>query len=244
MEAMERTFGVAADGVLEAQLEDIASVLAAEYWDDYRKQLLDIVANSFLEEYDELNIEVAFKNAVTNSVSYTMYCRFVESPDNYFEHEDFQKVFDFNTRQTVNALGTAVNAISTRMFQEIEKAIGEHEQIMNEMTYRQAGDYQIPNLQLENEGEKPLGKYGRMRRAFLEQNNPMLLNDMILTESLFPHLWEIEETAKARVEFLMEQYLKDSPAPDKETNQKAWVQHMNSLKAQAEEVVMTELINS
>lgn len=102
MEAMERTFGVAADGVLEAQLEDIASALAAEYWDDYKKQFLDIVANSFLEEYDELNIEVAFKNAVANSVSYTMYCRFVESPDNYFEHEDFQKVFDFNTRQTVN----------------------------------------------------------------------------------------------------------------------------------------------
>ena len=115
---------------------------------------------------------------------------------------------------------------------------------MSEMTYRQAGDYQIPNLQLENEGEKPLGKYGRMRRAFWEQNNPMLLNDMILTESLFPHLWEIEETAKARVEFLMEQYLKDNPAPDKETQQMAWVQHMNSLKAQAEEVVMTELINS
>ena len=69
MEAMERTFGVAADGVLEAQLEDIASALAAEYWDDYKKQLLDIVANSFLEEYDELNIEVAFKNAVANSVS-------------------------------------------------------------------------------------------------------------------------------------------------------------------------------
>lgn len=76
------------------------------------------------------------------------------------------------------------------------------------------------------------------------REDPMLLNDMILTESLFPHLWEIEETAKARVEFLMEQYLKDSPAPDKETQQMAWVQHMNSLKAQAEEVVMTELINS
>lgn len=174
MEAMERTFGVAADGVLEAQLEDIASALAAEYWDDYKKQFLDIVANSFLEEYDELNIEVAFKNAVANSVSYTMYCRFVESPDNYFEHEDFQKVFDFNTRQTVNALGTAVNAISTRMFQEIEKRLENMSrlklpkgvQIMSEMTYRQAGDYQIPNLQLENEGEKPLGKYGRMRRAF------------------------------------------------------------------------------
>ena len=39
---------------------------AAEYWDDYKKQFLDIVANSFLEEYDELNIEVAFKNAVAS----------------------------------------------------------------------------------------------------------------------------------------------------------------------------------
>ena len=116
--------------------------------------------------------------------------------------------------------------------------------MMNEMNYRQVGDYQIPNMVLENQSDRVLGKYGRMRRAYLEQNNPMLLNDMILTESLFPHLWEIEETAKARVEFLMEQYLKDSPAPDKETQQMAWVQHMNSLKAQAEEVVMMELINS
>ena len=116
--------------------------------------------------------------------------------------------------------------------------------MMNEMTYRQVGDYRIPNMELENQSDRVLGKYGRMRRAFLEQNNPMLLNDMILTESLFPHLWEIEDTAKARVEQLMAQYLEKNPAPDKATNQMAWVQHMNSLKAQAEEVVMTELINS
>ena len=112
------------------------------------------------------------------------------------------------------------------------------------LTYTQCGDYYIPDIKLVNVETQILGKYGRMRRAFLEQNRPMLFNDMILTESLFPHLWEIEETAKARVEFLMEQYLKDSPVPDKETQQMAWVQHMNSLKAQAEEVVMTELINS
>ena len=116
--------------------------------------------------------------------------------------------------------------------------------MMNEMTYRQVGDYKIPNMELENRSDRVLGKYGRMRRAFLEQNNPMLLNDMILTESLFPHLWEIEDTANRRVEQLMNQYLQSSPAPDKETQQMAWVQHMNSLKAQAEEVVMAELINS
>lgn len=128
MSAMERSFGVKAEGLLEAQLEDIAMTLATEYWADHQKSFLDIVANSFLEEYDELNIEVAFKTAVANSVAYAMYSRLVENPDNYFEHEDFQKVFDFNSRQTVNALGTAVNAISTRMFQEIEKAIDEYEQ--------------------------------------------------------------------------------------------------------------------
>ena len=128
MSAMERSFGVKAEGLLEAQLEDIAMTLATEYWADHQKPFLDIVANSFLEEYDELNIEVAFKTAVANSVAYTMYSRLVENPDHYFEHEDFQKVFDFNSRQTVNALGTAVNEISTRMFQEIEKAIDEFEQ--------------------------------------------------------------------------------------------------------------------
>lgn len=128
MSAMERSFGVKAEGLFEAQLEDIAMTLATEYWADHQKPFLDIVANSFLEEYDELNIEVAFKTAVANSVAYTMYSRLVENPDHYFEHEDFQKVFDFNSRQTVNALGTAVNEISTRMFQEIEKAIDEFEQ--------------------------------------------------------------------------------------------------------------------
>ena len=144
MDAMERTFGITADGLLEAQLEEIALSLSAEYWDDYKKPILDIVANSFLEEYDGLNIEVAFKRAVANSVSYAMYCRLVENPDNYFEHEDFLNVFDFNTRQTVNALGTAVNAISSRMFQEIEKAIGEYEQ---NRTAERSADYERNDLQ-------------------------------------------------------------------------------------------------
>ena len=116
--------------------------------------------------------------------------------------------------------------------------------MMSEMTYRQVGDYRIPDIELENQSDRTLGKYGRMRRAFLEQSNQMLLNDLILTEKLFPHLWEIEDAANARMELLMKQYLEQNPAPDKETDQMGWVRHMNSLRAQAEEVVMTELINS
>ncbi|WP_430733837.1 TnpV protein [Enterocloster clostridioformis] len=116
--------------------------------------------------------------------------------------------------------------------------------IMNEMTYTQVGDYRIPDIELKNTETKPLGKYGRMRRAFLQENNPMLLNDLILSEQLFPHLQEIDETAHRRVEQLMTELLEKNPAPDKATQQMAWVQHMNSLKAQAEEIVTAELINS
>ena len=56
------------------------------------------------------------------------------------------------------------------------------------LTYTQCGDYYIPDIRLEHTGTQTLGKYGRMRRVFLEQNNPMLFNDMILSETLFPHL--------------------------------------------------------
>ena len=59
-----------------------------------------------------------------------------------------------------------------------------------------------------------------------------------------PHLMEVEQTAENRMQQTMAQLLKQNPAPDKEQNQMAWVQHMNSLRAQAEELVMTELIYS
>ena len=116
--------------------------------------------------------------------------------------------------------------------------------MMKEVTYTQNGDYLIPDIQMETAEAQPLGKYGRMRRAFLEENNPMLLNDLILSEKLFPHLWEIQRTATARIDQLMIQLLQKNPAPDKKTDPMAWTQHMNSLKAQAEEIVTAELITS
>ena len=109
-------------------------------------------------------------------------------------------------------------------------------------TYTQCGDYYIPDIKLSYTSIQALGKYGRMRRAFLEQNKPMLFNDMILTESLFPHLWEVQQTCVKRMELLMEELLANNPAPDKATQQLVWVAHMNSLKAQAEENIISELI--
>lgn len=112
----------------------------------------------------------------------------------------------------------------------------------HEFRYYQDGDYFIPDIQLSSHKHKMLGKYGRMRRLYLQEENPLLLNDLILREQLFPHLWEIDEAAHCRIEKLMTDLLKGNPAPNKTTHQMAWVQHMNSLKARAEEIVIAEVI--
>ena len=62
--------------------------------------------------------------------------------------------------------------------------------------------------------------------------------------ALYPDLWEMEQTAENRMQQLMKELLERNPAPDKEKKQMAWVQHMNSLKAQAEEMILAELIYS
>lgn len=122
-----------------------------------------------------------------------------------------------------------------------EKMIGGVAMTQN-LTYTRCGDYLIPDIRLSYVSDKPLGKYGRMRRVFLADNNQILYDDMILTETLFPYLWEIDETAHRRVKQIMTELLEKNPAPDKSTQQLAWVQHMSSLKTQAEEIVNTELI--
>ena len=111
------------------------------------------------------------------------------------------------------------------------------------LSYTQTGDYLLPNLTL-HQPKTPLGKYGRLRLSFLRQQRPVLYNTMLLNGSLYPHLMEVEQTAENRMQQTMTQLLKQNPAPDKEQSQMAWVQHMNSLKAQAEELVLMELIYS
>lgn len=112
------------------------------------------------------------------------------------------------------------------------------------LTYTQNGDYLIPDLRLTPIEPKPLTKYGRMRRAFLKENRPLTYNDLVLSEKLYPHLREVQKAASARMEQLMAALLEKDPAPSKEQDQMGWVQHMNSLRAQAEEIVLAELIYS
>ena len=111
------------------------------------------------------------------------------------------------------------------------------------VTYSTVGDYQLPNLIL-NQPRKPLGKYGRLRRTYLKEQRPVLYHTMLMNGSLYPHLMEVEQTAESRMQQMMTELLKQNPAPDKEKNQMGWVRHMNSLRAQTEEIILTELIYS
>ena len=111
------------------------------------------------------------------------------------------------------------------------------------VTYSTVGDYQLPNLIL-NQPRKPLGKYGRLRRTYLKEHRPVLYHTMLLTGKLHPHLLEVEQAAENQKQQMMNELLKANPAPDKAQNQLMWVQHMNSLKAQVEEVILMELIYS
>ena len=112
----------------------------------------------------------------------------------------------------------------------------------NQKNYMPVGDCFIPIIELKSVEDKILNKYGRMRRVFLQEHNPILFDDLVLTEQLFPHLYEVQEIAEKRVEVIMVGLLEKNPAPDKETDAMAWVRHMNMLKEMAEEVVVREVI--
>ena len=114
----------------------------------------------------------------------------------------------------------------------------------NNLTYIQNGDYLIPDLHLSELPEKPLGKYGRMRKAYLKQHRPILYNQLLMTEKLYPHLLEIDETANRRLEQMMPKLMQSAGVTEalKTSDPMKWVGLMNNLKAQAEEVILTELI--
>ena len=112
------------------------------------------------------------------------------------------------------------------------------------LTYTQNGDYLIPDLSLTEQESRPLGKYGRIRKKYLEEHRPILWNQMILNETLFPHLREIEDIANRRLEQMMPVLMKAAGVTEdlKARDPMTWVGLMNNCKAQAEEVILQELI--
>lgn len=113
----------------------------------------------------------------------------------------------------------------------------------NGIDYVLVGDYYIPDLKLPEE-ERPIGKYGRMHRDYLKENNPVLFNDLVLNCQLWIYLADINEQAQERLQVIIRQMQKSESVTEKmkEDNQWEWIQRMNSIYNHAEEIVLNELI--
>ena len=113
------------------------------------------------------------------------------------------------------------------------------------LDYILVGDYYIPIIELPENNDRPIGKWGRMHRAYLEETNPLLLNHLILTGKLHTYLADLDEQAKERYRLIIRQMAENEGVTEdlQCQSQWAWVRAMNSVVNRAVEIIKSELIN-
>ena len=112
------------------------------------------------------------------------------------------------------------------------------------LDYVLAGDYYIPAIELPEDDDRPIGKWGRMHRVYLEETNLLLLNHLILTGKLHTYLADLNEHAKDRYRLIVQQVMEGEGVTEdlKQQSQWEWVKTMNSIVSRAEEIIQREMI--
>ena len=112
------------------------------------------------------------------------------------------------------------------------------------ITYHEENGYLIPNVVVGGDAARPIGKYGRMRKRYLQEYHPVLFEIMVMNGTLFHHLIETEEAAQTRLEAMVPTLAREAGATEalKAADQMKWVGILNSCKAQAEKIVFTKII--
>ena len=113
----------------------------------------------------------------------------------------------------------------------------------NGLTYVLHGDYYFP-LVVMPQDDRPIGKYGRMRKKYLEEHRPVLYNILFLNGTLYRHLAEIDQTCNERMELMVRQMAEREGVTEalKATAQLEWVGRMNSIQNRAEEIILSEVV--
>ena len=112
-------------------------------------------------------------------------------------------------------------------------------------TYRQEGDYLLPNLTLPPEPQDyQIGKYGRLRQRFLKEHRRALYTSLMLEGTLTKHLAEIDRSCNDRLEIIETALMKREGVTEalKVSDQMEWVRHRNSIRNRAEEIILSELV--
>lgn len=111
-------------------------------------------------------------------------------------------------------------------------------------TYTQFGDVLLPDLTFGEDGQQPIGKYGRMRKRYLKEQHPVLYSELLLSGKMYSHLQEIDKSCDERMELLTRQMARQEGVTEtlKAADQIAWVAHMNNIRNRAEEIVLHEFV--
>jgi len=114
----------------------------------------------------------------------------------------------------------------------------------NGLDYILVGDYYIPTIVLPEDDDRPIGKWGRMHQAYLEETNPLLLNHLTLTGKLHTYLADLDEQAQNRYRRIVRQMAEDEGVTEdlKRRSEWEWVKAMDSIVNRAEETIRHELI--
>ena len=114
----------------------------------------------------------------------------------------------------------------------------------NGLAYILVGDYYIPAIELPEDDDRPIGKWGRMHRAYLEETNPLLLNHLILTGRLHTYLADLNEQAQERYRCIVRQ-MEEAEGVTEELKRQSlweWIRVMNGVVNCAEEIIRYEMI--
>ena len=122
-ERLSDRFGEVESDSLAEVLMETARNAVEDNLQDYTAQLKDCIKDSFLEGLDDFNIEVMYRELAANSVAYMLMTRCGIDAAEYFEREDFGAIVNFNTPQTLNAIGIATSDIAEMALREISLAI-------------------------------------------------------------------------------------------------------------------------
>ena len=116
----------------------------------------------------------------------------------------------------------------------------------NGLDYILVGNHYIPVIELPEEDDRLIGKWGRMHRAYLEETNPLLLNHLMLTGKLHNYLADLDEQAQDRYRLIIRQMAAAEGVTEelKHQSQWEWVRAMNSIVNRAEESIKCELIST
>lgn len=231
---------------LVQQIEQLAERQALAYWNEHRRDILDSVDDSALSEYDDFAAGASFRKAAAASISAVIQTRCGLEPE--LLREDFQEVMDWNTPAAAAELGTAVRTIAEQVLRQIERTVRNAERSMeHERTeVHTARGLPAAGNGTDRRGTAAAGQVRDDAPAVSGERASGAVYAAAPERPLMMHLHEIEQSAQNRLNRLMQILPKQSGVTEdmKAENPMRWAGQMNSLKHQAEEMILSELIYS